>query len=452
MSPSPAEVAGPQCKEHGRGPPRARPSLFRKLLDAPRNPATVAATPGRNPPNVLRDDRTRPRPPPAREPLHGRARLPQRGAGRASDRRRRPVAAGSDHRGAEGEGESARAVEPLPAGKRARCRSHEPGVRAAVRADGTLGHRRGAVQLLGARHRQHGDAGALRRRGNQARMARAVARGRDPLRVLHDRTRRRVFRRDQHPLAHRARRRPLRAERPQVVVLRRRRPALQGLHLHGQDRPERREAPAAVDDRGAARHPRGDDRAHALGLRLRPRPARPRGDLLRKRPGAREEHAARRGPRLRDRAGAPRSRAHPPLHAVDRCGGARPVADVRAGAGARSLRAAAVGDGLDSPGHRTIADRDRPDQAHGAERRAHDGHGREQGGAQGDLDDQGHRPVDGAASHRSRSAGARSDGVSGDTVLAALWAHERTLRLADGPDEVHLEAVARRELQPYTNA
>ena len=43
-------------------------------------------------------------------------------------------------------------------------------------------------------------------------------------------------------------------------------------------------------------------------------------------------------------------------------------------------------------------------------------------------------------------------GVSGDTVLAALWAHERTLRLADGPDEVHLESVARRELEPYSNA
>ena len=43
-------------------------------------------------------------------------------------------------------------------------------------------------------------------------------------------------------------------------------------------------------------------------------------------------------------------------------------------------------------------------------------------------------------------------GVSGDTVLAALWAHERTLRLADGPDEVHLESVARRELKPYSNA
>ena len=43
-------------------------------------------------------------------------------------------------------------------------------------------------------------------------------------------------------------------------------------------------------------------------------------------------------------------------------------------------------------------------------------------------------------------------GVSGDSVLAAMWAHERTLRLADGPDEVHLESVARLELKPYSNA
>ena len=42
-------------------------------------------------------------------------------------------------------------------------------------------------------------------------------------------------------------------------------------------------------------------------------------------------------------------------------------------------------------------------------------------------------------------------GVSGDSVLAAMWAHERTLRLADGPDEVHLESVARQELKPYSN-
>src|SRR5213079_3711767 len=37
-------------------------------------------------------------------------------------------------------------------------------------------------------------------------------------------------------------------------------------------------------------------------------------------------------------------------------------------------------------------------------------------------------------------------GVSGDFFLAAAWAGARTLRLADGPDEVHTEAVAKLEL------
>jgi len=37
-------------------------------------------------------------------------------------------------------------------------------------------------------------------------------------------------------------------------------------------------------------------------------------------------------------------------------------------------------------------------------------------------------------------------GVSQDTFLAAAWAMVRTLRLADGPDEVHVEAIARQEL------
>jgi acyl-CoA dehydrogenase len=38
-------------------------------------------------------------------------------------------------------------------------------------------------------------------------------------------------------------------------------------------------------------------------------------------------------------------------------------------------------------------------------------------------------------------------GVSNDFPLANAWAHARTLRLADGPDEVHLEAIAKLELQ-----
>ena len=38
-------------------------------------------------------------------------------------------------------------------------------------------------------------------------------------------------------------------------------------------------------------------------------------------------------------------------------------------------------------------------------------------------------------------------GVSGDTPLAEMWAGLRTLQLADGPDEVHLRAIARQELK-----
>ena len=37
-------------------------------------------------------------------------------------------------------------------------------------------------------------------------------------------------------------------------------------------------------------------------------------------------------------------------------------------------------------------------------------------------------------------------GVSDDTPLAMMWAHQRTLRLADGPDEVHRNSLAKLEL------
>jgi acyl-CoA dehydrogenase len=40
-------------------------------------------------------------------------------------------------------------------------------------------------------------------------------------------------------------------------------------------------------------------------------------------------------------------------------------------------------------------------------------------------------------------------GVSEDFTLAWAYAHLRTLRLADGPDEVHKLSIARRELAPY---
>ncbi|USK47632.1 acyl-CoA dehydrogenase [Bacillus sp. CMF12] len=40
-------------------------------------------------------------------------------------------------------------------------------------------------------------------------------------------------------------------------------------------------------------------------------------------------------------------------------------------------------------------------------------------------------------------------GVSEDVPLAALWANARTLRLADGPDEVHRAQIAKLELKKY---
>jgi acyl-CoA dehydrogenase len=40
-------------------------------------------------------------------------------------------------------------------------------------------------------------------------------------------------------------------------------------------------------------------------------------------------------------------------------------------------------------------------------------------------------------------------GVSQDTVLAAMYASIRTLRIVDGPDEVHIRDIARMEIKPY---
>jgi len=43
-------------------------------------------------------------------------------------------------------------------------------------------------------------------------------------------------------------------------------------------------------------------------------------------------------------------------------------------------------------------------------------------------------------------------GVSQDTFLASAWAAVRTLRLADGPDEVHIESIAKSELAKSTQS
>ena len=40
-------------------------------------------------------------------------------------------------------------------------------------------------------------------------------------------------------------------------------------------------------------------------------------------------------------------------------------------------------------------------------------------------------------------------GVTGDFPLAEMYAHARTLRIVDGPDEVHKMTIARKELKKY---
>lgn len=43
-------------------------------------------------------------------------------------------------------------------------------------------------------------------------------------------------------------------------------------------------------------------------------------------------------------------------------------------------------------------------------------------------------------------------GLSDDLPLAEIWARARTLRIVDGPDEVHLRTIARQELRAYRSA
>ena len=56
-----------------------------------------------------------------------------------------------------------------------------------------------------------------------------------------------------------------------------------------------------------------------------------------------------------------------------------------------------------------------------------------------------------AASFAVGAKGFKGAGVSQDTVLAHMWASIRTLRFADGPDEVHSRAIAREEFGKYAD-
>ena len=197
--------------------------------------------------------------------------------------RRQSLAAHRDHGGAEAQGEGGEPVESVPAALRARRRALQSRVRAPVRDHGALASRARGLQLLRARHRQHGSAGPLRHARAAGPLAGAAARGADPFGLRHDRARCGLERRHEYPVLHRARRRSLRDQRPQVVDLRRRRSALRNPDLHGQDRSGRGASQPAVDDSRAHGHAGRQAAAPADRVRLRSRAARPRADRFRRR-------------------------------------------------------------------------------------------------------------------------------------------------------------------------
>ena len=171
-------------------------------------------------------------------------------------------------------------------------------------------------------------------------------------------------------------------------------------------------------------------------------------DHVRERARAGVEHAARRRARLRDRAGPARARPHPSLHAAR---SASPSARSRRCAAASQTRVA-FGKTLAEQGtiRADIAEsRMEIEQARLLTMKA--AHLMDTVGnkaARGEIamikvvvPRMALRVLDRAIQAHGAA------GVCDDFPLAAAWAHARTIRLADGPDEVHREAIAKLELK-----
>ena len=192
---------------------------------------------------------------------------------------RRPLAADADRRRVESKSARRRIVEPVPAGQRVTA------------PDSPTSNTRRSARSWGARRWRPRSSTARRptratwkcscataRRAERS-MARAAAGRRDPLLLRDDRARRRVVRRDQHPVD--ASTATATATSSTAANGGRRARAIRAAGSRSswaRPIPTRRAPPAAVDDPGAAGHAGRHDRAHAAGVRLRRCAARARGD------------------------------------------------------------------------------------------------------------------------------------------------------------------------------